>query len=241
MTSLRTEERRLSLQSRRGAVSFEAGRYASLSFRGGSGGKESSCNTREAGSFPGRKNPLEQGTVTHSSILAWEIPWMEEPGRLHSSRGHKEADMTDWLTTLTLIIYDYNNSSSEKQVNERAPAWGQNCYFSAAVNKLRSASCGLSFPGACRVEVPHLGIEPAVSSTGRQVLSYWITREVPQAQFLRSTLVTFSTQCFSKRKMLGDPRQGGARRWFWWSLFSVEPEPAFLFCFLINLLILIGG
>ena len=95
MTSLRTEERHLSLQSRRGAVSFEAGRYASLSFRGGSGGKESSCNTREAGSFPGRKNPLEQGTVTHSSILAWEIPWMEEPGRLHSSRGHKEADMTD--------------------------------------------------------------------------------------------------------------------------------------------------
>ena len=43
----------------------------------------------------GWEDPLEKAVVTHSSILAWEIPWMEEPGRLHSSRGHKEADMTD--------------------------------------------------------------------------------------------------------------------------------------------------
>ena len=30
----------------------------------------------------GRKNPLEKGTATHSSILAWRIPWTEEPGGL---------------------------------------------------------------------------------------------------------------------------------------------------------------
>ena len=30
----------------------------------------------------GREDPLEQGMATHSSILAWEIPWIEEPGRL---------------------------------------------------------------------------------------------------------------------------------------------------------------
>ena len=34
--------------------------------------------------FLGQGDPLEQGTVTHSSILAWEIPWTEEPGRLQS-------------------------------------------------------------------------------------------------------------------------------------------------------------
>ena len=28
----------------------------------------------------GREDPLEKGTATHSSILAWEIPWTEEPG-----------------------------------------------------------------------------------------------------------------------------------------------------------------
>ena len=30
----------------------------------------------------GREDPLEKETATHSSILAWEIPWTEEPGRL---------------------------------------------------------------------------------------------------------------------------------------------------------------
>ena len=32
----------------------------------------------------GREDPLEKEMATHSRILAWEIPWMEEPGRLQS-------------------------------------------------------------------------------------------------------------------------------------------------------------
>ena len=32
----------------------------------------------------GRENPLEKGMATHSSILAWRIPWTEEPGGLKS-------------------------------------------------------------------------------------------------------------------------------------------------------------
>ena len=32
----------------------------------------------------GREDPLEEGMATHSSILAWEIPWTEEPGGLQS-------------------------------------------------------------------------------------------------------------------------------------------------------------
>ena len=31
-----------------------------------------------------REDPLEKGMATHSSILAWKIPWTEEPGRLQS-------------------------------------------------------------------------------------------------------------------------------------------------------------
>ena len=30
----------------------------------------------------GQEDPLEKGMATHSSILAWRIPWTEEPGRL---------------------------------------------------------------------------------------------------------------------------------------------------------------
>ena len=32
----------------------------------------------------GREDPLEKDMATHSSILAWKIPWLEEPGRLQS-------------------------------------------------------------------------------------------------------------------------------------------------------------
>ena len=39
----------------------------------------------------GREDPLEKGMATHSSILAWRIPWIEEPSRLQSM-GHKESD-----------------------------------------------------------------------------------------------------------------------------------------------------
>ena len=35
----------------------------------------------------GEEDPLEEGMATHSSILAWRIPWTEEPGRLYSPLG----------------------------------------------------------------------------------------------------------------------------------------------------------
>ena len=39
---------------------------------------------RDAGVIPGSEDPLEEGMATLSSILAWRIPWTEEPGRLQS-------------------------------------------------------------------------------------------------------------------------------------------------------------
>ena len=41
-----------------------------------------------------REDPLEEGMATHSSILAWEISWTEEPGGLQSM-GLKELDTTE--------------------------------------------------------------------------------------------------------------------------------------------------
>ena len=34
---------------------------------------------------PGQEDPLEKGTATHSSVLAWRTPWTEGPGRLQST------------------------------------------------------------------------------------------------------------------------------------------------------------
>ena len=45
----------------------------------------------------GQDDPLEKGMATHSTILAWRIPWMEEPGRL-------ESDMTEQLH-FTYILF----------------------------------------------------------------------------------------------------------------------------------------
>ena len=44
--------------------------------------------------FLGQEDSLEKGMATHSSILAWRIPWTEKPGGLYSPWGHKELDMT---------------------------------------------------------------------------------------------------------------------------------------------------
>ena len=44
--------------------------------------------------FLGREDPPEKEMAIHSSMLAWKIPWTEEPGRLQSM-GCKELDMTE--------------------------------------------------------------------------------------------------------------------------------------------------
>ena len=43
--------------------------------------------------FLSQEDPLEKETATHSSILAWKIPWIEEPGGLRSM-GLQESDTT---------------------------------------------------------------------------------------------------------------------------------------------------
>ena len=42
------------------------------------GSTESTCNAGDAGSIPDQEDPLEKEMATHSSILAWEIPWTED-------------------------------------------------------------------------------------------------------------------------------------------------------------------
>ena len=58
-----------------------------LRFRGFTGGlmiKDLPANAGGVGSILGQDDPLEDEMATHSSILAWRIPWTEEPGGLQS-------------------------------------------------------------------------------------------------------------------------------------------------------------
>ena len=51
----------------------------------------------------GQEDPLEEEMATHSSTLAWRIPWREEPGRLQSMGSQRVG--RDWATSLYTILY----------------------------------------------------------------------------------------------------------------------------------------
>ena len=55
-----------------------------MGFPSGSVSKASACNARDSGSIPGLGNTLEKEMATNSSVLAWRIPGMGEPGGLQS-------------------------------------------------------------------------------------------------------------------------------------------------------------
>ena len=75
------------------SVSSDSCIFPYTGFPCGSDGKESACNAGDLGLIPG--SGRFPGVAIHSSILAWRIPWTEEPGRLHSPQGHKEMDTTE--------------------------------------------------------------------------------------------------------------------------------------------------
>ena len=50
----------------------------------------------------GQEDPLEKEMATHSSTLAWKIPWTEEPGRLWSTGSQRVGH--DWVTSLTMSL-----------------------------------------------------------------------------------------------------------------------------------------
>ena len=68
--------------------------------------KESTRNAGSAGnssSIPGSGDPLEEGMAAHSSVLAWKIPWTEEPDRLLSIGSQSQT----WWKQLSMSMRDY--------------------------------------------------------------------------------------------------------------------------------------
>ena len=53
----------------------------------------------------GREDFLEKEMTTHSSILAWKIPWTEEPNRLQSMRSQRVAKSQTGLRDFTLLSF----------------------------------------------------------------------------------------------------------------------------------------
>ena len=55
--------------------------------------------------FLGQEDPLEEKMVSHSSILAGEIPWTEDPGRLQSVGSQSQTQLNMHTQTLTIVLY----------------------------------------------------------------------------------------------------------------------------------------
>ena len=76
---------------------------------GGSDCKQFTCQVQERqetrGLIPGLGRSTGGGTATHSSILAWRIPWTEEPGRLQSMGLHRVGH--DWATNTFTFTWKY--------------------------------------------------------------------------------------------------------------------------------------
>ena len=66
--------------------------------------------------FLGQEDILEKEMTTHSSILAWRIPWTEEPGRLQSS-GYKESDITERLILIMHVKFITGSNTKENSTN----------------------------------------------------------------------------------------------------------------------------
>ena len=62
---------------------------ALMGFPDGSDGKASAYNAGDLGSIPGLGRSLEKEMATHSSTIAWKIPWMEKPGGLQSTESQR--------------------------------------------------------------------------------------------------------------------------------------------------------
>ena len=93
----------------------------------------------------GQEDPLEKEMATHSSILAWEISWTEEPGRLQSMGSQRVGH--DWATSFT---------EAEKQNPSRAdPSFSLHC--------------------VCWLCMPHLWVKAGVPITGHVTWHLWIS------------------------------------------------------------------
>ena len=81
-----------------------------MGFSAGSDNKDPACNVWGSGLIPGQEDPLEKGMATHSSILAWRIPSVEEPRKLQLM-GWQRVRPAEWLTLSLSCMWGVTRST----------------------------------------------------------------------------------------------------------------------------------
>ena len=116
-----------------------------------------------------QEDPLEKKMATHSSILAWKIPWMEEPGWLQSIGSQRVGH--DWATSLSLL-----------RTRQGKAFWvGEQCLHKSRDKKGKSWK--LSCSGRC-----HLGLVFNSGKAGTGVLTRGYSVKMDSSQLRRGHL-----------------------------------------------------
>ena len=127
----------------------------------------------------GQEDPLEKEMATHSSILAWRIPWREEPGRLQSTGSQRVGQ--DWATSLHLHTY-----TCIHRFFIHIPTLPSDCYMDCFVPFLFS-------PGN-----PPLPVYPFFPLSRTILLTIWFSKST----YLISTSTSDSVQSIGKLQPL---------------------------------------
>ena len=126
------------------------------------------------GSILGWNNPLEKGLAIHSGILAWEIPWTEEPGRPQLQRvGHnlptKQQQQICWMMKVKV--------KSLSRVQLFATPWTVAYQAPLSMGFFRQEYwSGLPFPSPG--DLPSPGIEPRFPCIGGRRFNLWANEAV---------------------------------------------------------------
>ena len=139
-----------------------------------------------------KRSHLEEGMATHSRMLAWRIPWLEEPGRLWSIElqrvGHNWSNLRKWkwLSHVRLFVILWTTQSTEFSRPEYLSGW--------------------PFPSPG--DLPTQGLNPSLIAGG--FFTIWATRGFPVAQLVKKQLSMHSKRSHKMPKV--------AQAHPWWSL-----------------------
>ena len=115
--------------------------YDYYRFPGGSDGKEFACNAGDLGLIPGSGRSSEEGNGFQSSILAWRIPWTEEPGRLQFIGSQATTDQLTpslWASEVVQVVKNPPADAGDKRDagcisgSGRCPGGGQATHSSVS-------------------------------------------------------------------------------------------------------------
>ena len=102
----------------------------------------------------GREDPLEKEMATHSSILAWRIPWTEEPGRLQSMGSQSRTRLSDF-TSPQWLFTECTASKYVSRASEIIWVWkwwklnhfaSGHCWLSSGLRLILNSLCMLHHP-----------------------------------------------------------------------------------------------